>query len=121
LATRIDSDSRVNRWKQFQMQKNEMFHSRNASERFTNLTMATESARSVFHTDSRSPSFNDPLHFGHIYRNSTTICPLPHTDPEHSPSPLDPATWPHCPSSVPAAAGAPTRPDFALLLVTSHP
>jgi hypothetical protein len=62
-----------------------MFHTKcsiAASERFTNLTTAT---KSVYHTNSCPPSFNLPLYFGHIYINSATVCPLPHTDPQHRP------------------------------------
>jgi hypothetical protein len=114
-----------------------------ASERFANLTTAT---KSVFHTNSCPPSFNLPLYFRHIYINSTTVCPLPHTDPQHrpesprssyltpihntGPSPLDPATWPlpeHYlaglrPAALPASTTSQLCPDVALeKVVTRRP
>jgi hypothetical protein len=35
-----------------------------------------------------SHGFNLPFYFRHIYRNSATVCPLPHTDPQHRPKSL---------------------------------
>jgi hypothetical protein len=88
LATRIDYDSRANRWERFQThKKNETFHSRNVS--FTNLTMTTESAKSVFHTDSTSPYTLDI--FIEILPPSALCLTLIHNT---GPSPLDPGTWP---------------------------
>jgi hypothetical protein len=81
--------------------------------------------------------FNLPLYFGHIYINFATVCPLPHTDPQHrpesprsgyltpihntGPSPLDPATWPlpeHYlaglrPAALPASTTSQLCPDVA--------
>jgi hypothetical protein len=65
-----------------------MFYSRNVSERFAKLTTATESTKSVFHTDSRPHSFQPSLILW-TYSQKFYHCPLSHNDP----SPLDLATW----------------------------
>jgi hypothetical protein len=59
----------------FKRRKNETFHTRNTSEPFAIMTTATESPKSVFHTESQLQSLNLPLPFGHIYRNFVTACP----------------------------------------------